>query len=67
MPRPGGIDVARLIHAKRPDLPIFIMSGFSDALGSTVAEELGIVGILQKPVTRDTLATELRRIFDRPE
>lgn len=67
MPRPGGIDVARLIHAKRPDLPIFIMSGFSDALGNIVPEELGIVGILQKPVTRDTLATELRRIFDPPE
>lgn len=66
MPRPGGIEVARTIHAKRPDLPIFVMSGYSDALGNTPPEELGIVGVLQKPVSRDTLAKELRRIFDPP-
>lgn len=66
MPRPSGIEVARTIHAQRPELPIFIMSGYSDALGNTPPEELGIVGVLQKPVSRDTLAAELRRIFDQP-
>jgi nitrogen-specific signal transduction histidine kinase len=64
MPPPGGIEVAQRLHELRPDLPIFIMSGFSDALGGTLPPDSGIVGILQKPVTRETLATELRRALD---
>ena len=66
MPPPGGLGVARRLHELRPELPIFIMSGYSDALGDTPPEDLGVVGILQKPVTRETLATELRKALDRP-
>lgn len=65
MPHPGGIEVAHRLHELRPDLPIFIMSGYSDALGDALPKELGVVGILQKPVTRETLATELRKVLDR--
>jgi PAS domain S-box-containing protein len=65
MPNPGGLEVAKHLHASRPNLPIFIMSGYSDALSDTPTESLGIVGILQKPVTRDTLVTELRKAFER--
>jgi two-component system, cell cycle sensor histidine kinase and response regulator CckA len=64
MPPPGGAYVAKRLHEIRPELPIFIMSGYSDALGVGTPEDLGIVGILQKPVTRETLAAELRRALD---
>lgn len=64
MPPPGGIEVAKRLHQLRPDLPIFIMSGFSDALRESALKDLGVVGILQKPITRDVLATELRRVLD---
>jgi len=66
MPPPGGLGVAKRLHELRPELPIFIMSGYSDALGDTPPEELGVVGILQKPVARETLAAELRKALDRP-
>jgi two-component system, cell cycle sensor histidine kinase and response regulator CckA len=65
MPPPGGARLAKRLHELRPELPIFIMSGYSDALGDTTPEELGVIGILQKPVTRETLATELRKALDR--
>lgn len=65
MPSVGGVDVAKRLHALRPTMPIFIMSGYSDAIGDTPLETLGVVGILQKPVTRDTLANELRTALDR--
>lgn len=66
MPQPGGVEVAQRMHKSRPELPIFIMSGYSEALGNSLLEDSGIVGILQKPVTRETLAKELRRVLDRP-
>ncbi len=66
MPPPGGIEVAQRIHELRPELPIFMMSGFSDMLGNTLPKDLRIAAILQKPVTRETLANELRRVLDHP-
>ena len=66
MPPPGGIEVAQRVHALRPNLPICIMSGYSDGLGITLPNDLGIVAILQKPITRETLAKELRRVLDLP-
>ncbi|MBK9266117.1 MAG: response regulator [Polyangiaceae bacterium] len=65
MPAPNGIELAARLHELRPDMPIYIMSGFSDALGDASPEELGIAAILQKPVTRETLASELRKALDR--
>lgn len=65
MPPPGGLDVAKRLHAMCPDLPIFIMSGYSEALGDTSPASMGVAGILQKPVTRETLAKELRNTLDR--
>lgn len=64
MPSPGGLDVAERLHALRPDLPIFIMSGYSEALGDTSPATLGVAGILQKPITRETLAAELRNALE---
>ncbi len=66
MPAPDGLEVARRMHLVRPELPIFIMSGYSDALGDIPPEELGVVGVLQKPITREVLARELRNALDRP-
>lgn len=65
MPPPGGIEVAKRFHELRPDMPIFIMSGYSDALGDNPPTDSGIAGILQKPITRDVLTTELRRVLDK--
>jgi hypothetical protein len=42
------------------------MSGYSDALGDIPPEDLGVVAVLQKPVTREVLARELRNALDRP-
>lgn len=65
MPPPGGAYLAKRLHELKPELPVFLMSGYSDDLGTTSPEALGIVGILQKPVTRETLASALRNALDR--
>jgi two-component system cell cycle sensor histidine kinase/response regulator CckA len=65
MPAPGGIELAQRLHELAPELPIFIMSGYSDSVSDELPKDSGVVGILQKPVTRETLATELRRVLDR--
>ncbi len=51
MPGLSGIDVARAIRRRRPDLPVLLSSGYlTEDLRST-ADEAGIQGIVRKPAS----------------
>lgn len=58
---PGAMDgraLARFVRRFRPELPIVLMSGYSNTAGSAL-QESG-VPLLDKPFTRDTLAAALQ-------
>jgi CheY-like chemotaxis protein len=59
MPEMNGFEVARKIHAIRPDLPVLLASGFSVALSREELREAGICGLVEKPVSMPALAALL--------
>ena len=54
----NGVDLAREIHERRPDLPVLLTSGFAEA-SLRAAEDLG-VHVLPKPYRLDDLASAIR-------
>ncbi len=64
MPNLGGIDLARAFRARRPDLPIVFMSGFSGRDTEWSGEEAQLGPMLPKPFTRVGLADIVRDRLD---
>ena len=60
MPGMNGAEVAREVHARRPDLPVLFVTGYADteALGAA-----GDDGILRKPFVEQELAAKLRAVL----
>jgi len=65
MPGMGGRELSRALAASRPGLPILFMSGYNDdGELAGFGAELG-PGVLAKPFTAETLATQVREALDR--
>ncbi len=64
MPGMSGIDLAREVRRRRPDLPILLTSGFASPVA--VRDEVKAEGIafLPKPYRRAALATKIREVID---
>lgn len=63
MPRKTGLQLAAEINAARPDLPIFLCSGYSEAVTAEESERAGIRRFLAKPVDMRLLATAIREFL----
>jgi PAS domain S-box-containing protein len=67
MPRMGGQETFQRIRKHYPDLPVVMMSGYTEEV---VAEQLGespdITGFLQKPFLAEDLVTAFRRFAEAP-
>jgi PAS domain S-box-containing protein len=50
MPDLGGVELARALLKRHPDLPIIMCTGYSDSLSEEEAHKLGIRHLLIKPV-----------------
>jgi two-component system, cell cycle sensor histidine kinase and response regulator CckA len=66
MPRMGGAETFRRLRASRPELPILMMSGYTEQV---VAPQFsgsgpGITGFLQKPFLAEDLIAVLRRFAE---
>ncbi len=61
MPRLTGLELARALHAERPQARIIICSGFSDALDEASVQAAGVTAVMAKPVDRATMAAAVRR------
>ena len=66
MPRLGGLEAFRRLRAARPEIPIIMMSGYTER---TAASELagsgpGITGFIQKPFLAQDLITVFRRFAE---
>jgi two-component system response regulator FixJ len=65
MPEGDGIELQMQLQARRPDLPVIVMSGGGDMVRLDmlyVARNLGAVATLTKPFTRPELEQALDRI-----
>jgi PAS domain S-box-containing protein len=63
MPRLGGAELARQLHAEKPALRVLLCTGYSDTLDEAEARRLGVGAVLTKPIDRLTLATTLRALL----
>jgi PAS domain S-box-containing protein len=63
MPRVTGEDLAREALVLRPDLPVILVTGFSDAPARERLEALGVREVIQKPIRRSQLAEALGRVL----
>ncbi len=64
MPKFTGITLARAMLAIRPQQPIILCTGYSDAIDEAGAKAEGIRAFLDKPVSLETLAAAVRRTLD---
>ncbi len=64
MPRLSGIEVARKILALRPELPVLLASGYNATWTPEKIRELGLAGLINKPLTTSALASAVRTALD---
>ena len=64
MPEMNGAELAQAILRVRPDLPIIVCSGYTEAIANLQISGIGIRATLQKPYLRRTLANTVRSTLD---
>ena len=64
MPHLTGIDLAGKLLKLRPDLPVILCTGYSDAVSSKTALKTGVKEFLMKPLTKQEMAEAIRRVLD---
>jgi len=64
MPNMSGDQLAKELLTVNPDIPIIILTGFSERINKDTIETIGIKGLLMKPVVTSDMALEIRRVLD---
>ena len=57
-------DVLQVMLVIRPDIPILILTGFSERISDEQAHAMGIQGFLMKPVVLSHLSQAIRRALN---
>jgi len=57
----SGLDLARTLRDRRPELPVILMTGYSSRASEVVAEGFALI---QKPYRRDVLAASLQSALE---
>ncbi len=63
MPHMDGEEVFRALQAIRPDVPIVLMSGYSEQEVSARFKGAGLAGFLQKPFTLGSLDRKIQQVL----
>ena len=64
MPGIQGLRLAKELLKIRPDIPIILSTGYSDAVSPEAVRKAGIKGFLMKPLARREMAQAVRRVLD---
>jgi DNA-binding NtrC family response regulator len=64
MPDHDGFDVLRFVQTRDPELPVVLLTGYSDVTTAMKAIKEGAYDYLEKPCDPDRLADTLRRALD---
>ena len=62
MPEMNGIDLAREIHAVRPEMPVILVSGHAPDFDGEKIKASGLSGLLEKPFSLPDLAKMVHRL-----
>ncbi|MBU0463079.1 MAG: response regulator [Proteobacteria bacterium] len=65
MPNMPGDKLSAELTKIRPDIPILLCTGFSEAMSEEKAASLGIKGFLMKPIVMKDLAQKIREVLDK--
>lgn len=61
MPRLTGFQLARKIHALRPEIPIILCTGYSELVTPQKASSQGIFEVIMKPIDLGQIARSIRK------
>ena len=64
MPGMTGLELARTVLKLRPGTPVLLCTGFSEIVSMEQAREMGVRGVIIKPVLKGRLARAVRRALD---
>src|ERR1051326_5767566 len=64
LPDRSGVDLARQIRRKNPDLPIVMITGSADAENAIQSLQLGAADFLEKPFSVQRLLSCVRSVVD---
>jgi CheY-like chemotaxis protein len=64
MPNMTGDQFARKLLSIKPDMPVIIITGFSERISQENAANFGIKGFLMKPIVISELAKMIRQVLD---
>lgn len=64
MPHMGGVELAQKVRQRFPQMPVIFLSGYADAVSTSLAEQQEGAIFLQKPLQPDRLAVEVRALLD---
>ena len=59
----GSLLAGKMLHV-RPDLPIILITGYSEVISEELAKEIGIREFIMKPLVKKELAETVRRVLD---
>jgi len=65
MPIIPGDTLARKIRSIRPGVPVIVCTGFSERIYEDNFEQMGIDGLLMKPIMKSKLAKTVRKVLDK--
>jgi PAS domain S-box-containing protein len=66
MPKMNGFDLARFMLEIRPDIPIIMCTGFSEAANKEKVVQVGIREYILKPIVLEELSRAIRSLLDQP-
>ena len=66
MPGMDGLALLREVRARRPDLPVMMVTAYGDEERRRRAAEIGAADFLMKPIDFDLLKERLRQLHARP-
>jgi signal transduction histidine kinase/ActR/RegA family two-component response regulator len=64
MPKMTGVELAKELLSIRPDLPIILISGFSQMFTAEKIKSAGIREFIMKPIIASELSQTIRRVLD---
>ena len=65
MPNMTGVQLADEILKVRPDIPIILCTGYSEAIDEEKSKKFGIRAFIMKPVSLEEVARTIRKVLDK--
>jgi PAS domain S-box-containing protein len=67
MPEMTGLELSRLVLAKRPDMPIILTTGYLYSDAQKNAQESGVMCVVTKPFDVKEMISKIRQVLNEPD